>query len=193
MCCCIQDSKGIARCIVRAGLGLALAFVGFAHYRDPLFAVQASQDLGMLAPLGVVWGYVLPGLMIFGGVLLAFGIYLHIAAYATALALISIPFGLALKSAIGGIPLEETMSATTNAFLWIVVFLMTLKGGCCALPSMAMEKPMAKPVVKPASKPAPVKSVQAAPAAILKTPPKKAPAKKPLPQKKSSSAGLKSF
>ena len=184
----MHDPKSIARLVVRVGFGLALAFVGFAHYQDPQFAAQVGQGLGILTPLAVVWGYVFPGLMIFGGVLLAFGIYLHIAAYAASIALVSIPAGLALKSAISGLPLEDTMPGIANALIWIIVLLMSLNGCCCASPvAVPQTQPSVKPVQKPAPKPAPivVKSAPAAPAATMKKPssPKKAPVKKSVPSK----------
>ena len=116
---------------MRVGLGLALAFIGFAHYQDPLYAEQVGRGLGVLESIGMAWGFVLPALLIFGGVLLAFGIYMRIAAFSLGIALGSIPMGLMLKSAITGIPLDETMPQALNALIWIIVFLMVAKGGCC--------------------------------------------------------------
>lgn len=130
MCCSGHSAKGVARMFARIGFGLALAFVGFAHYQDPTFAGQTALGLGVLSPLGMIWGYILPGLMILGGLLLAFGIYMEIAAYAAGLALASIPAGLMLKSAMTGVPLTDTMPYAINAFVWIIVLLMVVKGRC---------------------------------------------------------------
>lgn len=195
-----SSPKGVARLFVRIGFGLALAFAGFAHYQDPTFAESVGRGLGVLESLGMVWGYILPGLMIIGGLLLAFGIYMNIAAYAAAIALASIPAGLMLKSAISGIPLDDTMPPAMNALIWILVMMVAVKGGCgsscasacgcgcggacggncpcgpgCDCPTDA------KPMVKPA--PAPMKSAPAAPAVTMKAP---APVKKPMPPKKSA-------
>lgn len=127
MCCSSSSPKCIAKKIVRVGFGLALAFVGFAHYQDPTFAETVGRGLNALESVGMLWGYVLPGLMILGGLLLAFGIYANVAAAVTAVALVSIPAGLMLKSAIGGISLGDTMPAAMNAFMWIIVFIMVQK------------------------------------------------------------------
>lgn len=173
MCSPYSSSKKVARMIVRIGFGLSLAFVGFAHYQNPSYAESVGRGLGVLEPLGMVWGYILPGLMIVGGLLLAFGIYLNIAAWLSGIALASIPAGLMLRSAITNIPLDQTMPPAMNAFVWIIVFLLVCKGNCsgcacgtdaCACPEPMSEKPVMKttPAVmvaakKPASKKAPAK------------------------------------
>lgn len=180
-----HDPKGVARLFVRIGFGLALAFTGFTHYQDATYAESVGRGLGVLEPLGMVWGYILPGLMIVGGLLLAFGIYMQIAAYLASIALISIPAGLMLKSAISGIPLEDTMPPAMNAFVWVLVLMMAVKTHCsaaaccgpdaCACCDVPANKAVAKPV-------APVKSAPVAPVATVKAP--VAPAKKPAPAKK---------
>jgi hypothetical protein len=116
--------------VVRIGFGLALTFAGIAHYQDPTYAEAVGRGLGVLEPLGMIWGYILPGLMILGGLLLAFGIYMHIGAWAAGLALASIPAGLMLKSAVGGVSMNDTMPLAMNAFIWIAIFLMVTKKGC---------------------------------------------------------------
>lgn len=133
MChCSPYTPKGVARLFARIGFGLSLAFVGFAHYQDPEYAEAVGRGLNFLEPLGMVWGYVLPGLMIIGGLLLAFGIYMEIAAYTSSIAIASIPMGLMLKSAIGGIALDDMMPAAMNAFIWLIVLLLVVKGeGSC--------------------------------------------------------------
>ncbi len=172
---------------VRIGFGLSLAFVGFAHYQDPLFAEQVSRELGVLEPIGLVWGYLLPAAMILGGLLLAFGVFLETAAYASAIALASIPAGTLLKSAISGISLGDTMPAATNALIWIIVLLMVLKksscgtGGCavgsgcsmanCNCGDMPMPLPVSRPM--PVAKSPVAKSAPVMPVAIKKPMPKK--------------------
>jgi len=128
MCCSSSNSpKCTAKKIVRVGFGLALAFVGFAHYQDPTFAESVGRGLNVLEPIGMAWGYVLPGLMILGGLLLAFGIYPNVAVGVSAVALVSIPAGLMLKSAVGGISLADTMPPTMNALIWILVLMKVAK------------------------------------------------------------------
>lgn len=191
MCCSSSSPKCTAKKIVRVGFGLALAFVGFAHYQDPTFAETVGRGLNALESLGMMWGYVLPGLMIVGGLLLAFGIYANLAAAVTAIALVSIPAGLMLKSAIGGISLGDTMPPTMNALVWIAVFILVQKkksacgagacgmnacgpSGCpcgmanCACPTGACECP---PMSK--TKSAPAKSAPVMPVATKKPMPKK--------------------
>lgn len=119
-----------ARTFGRIGFGLALAFMGFAHYQDPQFAPMVAQDLRFLTPVGLAWGYVLPALMILGGLLLAFGIYLPVAAACSAIALASIPAGLLLKSVLGDLPLEQSSGMAVNAFVWLATLLLLLKGSC---------------------------------------------------------------
>lgn len=190
MCCSSSSPKCTAKKIVRVGFGLALAFVGFAHYQDPTFAESVGRGLASLESLGMVWGYVLPGLMILGGLLLAFGIYAQLAAGVTAVALVSIPAGLMLKSAIGGISLGDTMPPAMNAFVWIAVFLLVMKkktAGMCGAGSCAGNLcPCDKDglsCVADMPKSAPMKSAPVMPMAT-KAPAKKAAAKKKAPAKK---------
>lgn len=188
MCCSTHDSKGIAKLFVRIGFGLALAFAGLAHYQDPTYAESVGRGLGVLEPLGMVWGYVLPGLMIIGGLLLAFGIYMHIAAYLSSIALASIPAGLMLKSAISGISLNDTMPPAMNALVWILVLMVAVKGGCgtgCGTGcGCGMDGCACPPNAVPPKVVAPVKSMPVAPVASVKAPAvKKAPAKKPVAKK----------
>jgi len=188
MCCSPHDhdAKGVARLFVRIGLGLSLAFVGFTHYQNPQFAESVGRGLGLLEPLGMVWGYVLPGLLIIGGLLLAFGIYTTIAAYCAAIALASIPAGLMLKSAISGISLDETMPPALNALIWILVLLAALKGahgGCgtgCACGPNCDSGPNCDCCDLPGKSMPSMKSTPVAPAAMMmmKTPPKKSSTKK---------------
>lgn len=158
---------------MRIGFGLALAFAGFAHYQDPSYPFMVGSDLGVLQPIGTIWGYILPGLMIIGGLLLAFGIYAHIAAYVAAIALASIPAGLMLKSAISPeLPIDEMISSASTALIWLIVLLAATKssyGSCCSTSDCGCQDD-----VKPA-----VKSMPVAPSATVKSVPmKKAPAKK---------------
>lgn len=198
MCCSTSDhNKWIARTIVRVGFGLALVFTGIAHYRDASgFATSVGNGLGpdWLVGIGTVWGYLMPLLMIVGGLSLVFNLLTRIGVWATGLALASIPAGLMLKSAVSGISLGDTMPPAMNAFVWIIVFLLVVKatgpkdcGACCGdscecgtdcdcdvdapAPVVPMKSTVSAPV-KSMPKKAPVK----------KTAPKKAPAKKTMPK-----------
>lgn len=183
MCCSasVYHPKGISRLFVRVGFGLALAFVGFAHYQNPFYAESVARGLGVLEPVGMAWGYVLPALMILGGLLLAFGIYMNVAAYASALALASIPAGLLLKSVISGIPLESTMPPAMNALVWIIVLLMVTKGSSCGKASSCVADGCGCGQACGAAAATPVKSAPFTPTATVKAMPKKA-----VPAKKSS-------
>lgn len=70
--------------------------------------------------------------MILGGLLLAFGIYLPVAAACSAIALASIPAGLLLKSVLGDLPLEQSSGMAVNAFVWLATLLLLLKGNCAS-------------------------------------------------------------
>ncbi len=185
MCCCSTDPKYIVRMLLRITLGFSLAFVGFTHYRDPEFAVQVGAGLGALGPIGYVWGFVLPGLYIFGGLLLAFGIF-PAAAYAAGIALASIPAGLLLKSAMGTLPLESSMPAALNAFIWLLVLAFSLPRCCCSPKSMPSITSV--PASRPAPPPPVMKSTPPAPVAVTtkpevkKTPIKKTAVKKVAPK-----------
>jgi hypothetical protein len=189
MCCSSSSPRCTAKKIVRVGFGLALAFVGFAHYQDPTFAESVGRGLNSLESLGMVWGYILPGLFILGGLLLAFGIYAQIAAGVVSVALVSIPAGLMLKSAIGGISLGDTMPPAMNALVWLAVFLLIVKkksaNMCVCGPNDCNCGPTDMPVAKPAPvmKSAPVMPMATKAPSFSKSPAKKMPVKK-VPAKK---------
>lgn len=139
MCCSPSGhNKWIARQIVRVGFGLALIFTGISHYRGAAdFAASVGNGLGpdWLVGIGTVWGYVLPLLLIIGGISLTLNLLTNIGTWATGLALASIPAGLMLKSAVSGISLGDTMPPAMNAYVWIIVFLLVIKGtgkGMCS-------------------------------------------------------------
>lgn len=181
--------------MVRIGFGLALAFVGIAHYQDLQYAESVGRGLGILEPVGMIWGYILPGLMIIGGLLLAFGIYMRVAAVTAGLALSSILAGLMLKSAMG-VALSDTMPLAIDTLVWMLVFLLVTKtacgpmcggecstgcgcgpgcdcGGACDCGDDHGKTAMAKPVIK---------SAPAAPA-VVRTVPAKKPAVKVVPKR----------
>jgi hypothetical protein len=62
--------------------------IGISAYRDfaPFVAI-VTDGLGPVAFLGYVWAFLLPALLIFGGVFLVMGRYLVLAAWTGGLAL----------------------------------------------------------------------------------------------------------
>jgi hypothetical protein len=131
--CCPKSPKGIVALCLRVSFGLSLAFVGIAHYLTiSSFPGMVSDGLWKIAFLGTLWAYIMPGLMIVGGVLLTVDKRRDIEAWASSLALGSIPAGMLLKSVIGGVSLADTMPAAINAFVWILVYGLVVKmSSCC--------------------------------------------------------------
>lgn len=194
MCCSPSGhNKWIARQIVRAGFGLSLLFTGIAHYRDASdFALSVSNGLGpdWLIGIGTVWGYLLPLLMIIGGFSLALGLCTTVGTWAAGLALASIPAGLMLKSAMTGISLGDTMPPAMNAYVWIIVFLLVIKGsgksacgsscgtGCADTCSSACLMCGKSPCTCMAKKSAPKPVMKSAAPIVAKSMPKKVAVKK---------------
>lgn len=133
--CCCSSPKTVSRFLIRISFGLSLVFLGITHFRQlSLFVAMAQKDLGFLSPLGTVWGYAYPALLVIGGLLFVIGMLPQVAVWATGLALASIPAGMLLKSALTGASLAETMPAAETAFIWIIVFLLVSKSTawmCC--------------------------------------------------------------
>jgi hypothetical protein len=116
-------------------LGLALIFTGISHYQGIAgFIGMVSGDLGFLGFLGTIWAYILPLLMIVGGVCLIWKKQMLVGAWCSGLALASIPAGMLLKPVLTNNPdaLGQAMSFANNAFIWIIVLLLTVKmSSCC--------------------------------------------------------------
>ncbi len=166
----------VAKLVVRIGFGIALALVGVAHYLDAAtFAEAVGRGLGALEPVGMVWGYLLPGLMIVGGVLIALGFLPAVGAFIAGVALVSIPAGLMLKSVLSGLSLNDTMPPAMNAIVWILFYVAAIRGfGSQCMCEMA-------PVARPMPAVAPVRAPVVAPKPTIIA---KAPVKKPMPPKK---------
>lgn len=168
--------------MTRVGFGLALAFAGIANYRDPSFAEAVGRGLGALEPIGIVWGYLLPAFMIVGGLLIAFGVFMRLAAWFAGLALVTMPAGLMLKAAILGLSPSEMMPEAITSLVWILVYLPAVRGGCCGCGSHEKcDVPAGTSAPRPMPvKPGPMiaKSAPVAPAVTMKAPVKKAPIKK---------------
>ncbi len=176
----------VAKTVVRVGFGIALALVGVAHYQDAAtFAEAVGRGLGSFEAIGMIWGYLLPGLMIVGGVLMALGVYAQVGTLLAGVALLSIPAGLMLKSVLSGLSLNDTMPPAMNAIVWVLLYIAAARGfhgaNCHHCEQHSSGKPVVapvRPVVAPV-KPAPAKAPVAAPKPMIasKTA-KKAPAKK---------------
>lgn len=133
-CSTPSSSSCIATGIIRTSFGLCLLFVGLTHYMTiPAFVTMVSADLGPLTPLGVAWAYILPGLLVAGGVLYALGMYVHVATWLAGIGLASIPAGLLVKPIMAGLPLSEAMPPAVNAFVWVIVYLLVSR--CCTAKS----------------------------------------------------------
>ena len=132
MCCDFSSPKSAMKLCLRLSFGLSLLFVGIVHYMTlDMFMGMASDGLGPLTFLGTIWAYVLPALMIVGGALFAVSMYDNVAAWASGVALGSIPVGMLLKSVLGGAPLPDMMPAAINGFIWILVYVVVVKCCCC--------------------------------------------------------------
>ena len=133
---CPTSPKGIAGLVLRVSFGVSLLLVGLTHYMvfEP-FAGMTAEGLGALEPLGSIWAYILPALMIVGGALLALGRYTNVGAWCAGIALGSIPVGMLLKPVLSGASLPDMMPAAINAFIWLLVYVLVIKcGTCCSSP-----------------------------------------------------------
>lgn len=128
------DPKSIACAIVRLTFGASVALIGLAHYATVQeFSGFVAMGLGPLTPLGLLWGYIFPGLLVLGGILLVTGLCLSGAAWLLGIAFGSVIVGMLLKPLFGGIPLTEVMPATINAYIYLFAYVLAVKSaGCCA-------------------------------------------------------------
>mgnify|MGYP000963345839 FL=1 len=108
---------------LRLSVGLSLLIVGMTQYRDfEPFKASALDGIGGLWSLGLVWTFLLPGLLILSGSLLVYGRAMFITAWMGGLALGSVPVGLLLKSLMSGQPLPDTLMAATLYLPWLLLF-----------------------------------------------------------------------
>ena len=128
--------------ILRLAFGLSLALVGVAHYMNiGGFVEMTSGGLGALAPLGMIWAYILPALQIVGGLLIAFNVrgMACIGKVAAGLALGSIAVGMTLKGVMTG-DLGGVMPMVQNAFIWLIVYALACKSLNCGDGACDMKK-----------------------------------------------------
>ncbi|PIR48777.1 hypothetical protein COU80_03740 [Candidatus Peregrinibacteria bacterium CG10_big_fil_rev_8_21_14_0_10_55_24] len=127
-----KSPMGIATVLLRLSFGLSLLFVGLVHYMTfQPFKGMAMEGLGALEPLGMVWAFVLPALMIIGGALLALGFYMEVGSWAAGIALASIPVGMLLKPVLSGVSLPSVMPSAIDAFIWLIVYYLVVKSCVC--------------------------------------------------------------
>ncbi|MCB9808412.1 hypothetical protein H6770_04120 [Candidatus Peribacteria bacterium] len=128
----MKNPKTAMKMVTIVSFGLSLLLVGVAHYMTiGDFVMMVSDSLGPLSMLGTIWAYILPGLMIVGGALFVVGMYKHIAAWCSGIALGSIPVGMLLKPVLGNAGLGEVMPFAINAFVWLLVYVFVVKMCCC--------------------------------------------------------------
>lgn len=132
-CCDWKSPKGAACLALRLSFSLALLFHGIALLKGlGDFTGMVSSGLGPLSPLGMLWAYVLPVLMIVGGALLAVGKYTLYGAWAAGLALASIAPGMLLKPILSDTSGGEAMASANMAFMWLLVYYFAVKcASCC--------------------------------------------------------------
>lgn len=130
---CAKTPKAAAAMCMRISFGVSLLLVGLTHFMTiDAFKGMAMDGLGALEPLGALWAYIMPALMIVGGALIAIGMYLEIGAWAAGIALGSIPVGMLLKPVLSGASLADMMPAAINAFVWLLVYMFVIKfSSCC--------------------------------------------------------------
>lgn len=132
---CAKSPKAAAALCARVSFGVSLLLVGIVHFMTiDAFKGMAMDGLGALEPLGALWAYVLPALMIVGGALIALGMYMEIGAWTAGIALGSIPAGMLLKPVLSGASLADMMPAAVNAFVWLIVFMLVIKFNSCGGP-----------------------------------------------------------
>lgn len=132
-----MSPKHASRMIARVSFGLALLFIGIAHYRDISgYVTMVSSNLGPIEMLGTIWGYILPALMIIGGALFTIGMFPAVAVWTAGIAIGSIPAGMMLKTALStNASLGDSMAGAVTAFTWLIVFLLVSKSFSCGCAS----------------------------------------------------------
>jgi hypothetical protein len=104
-----------------------MVLIGISAYRDfAPFVANVTDGLGFLSAFGTVWAYLLPALLIFGGIFLAVGRYGYISVLTAGVALASVPIGIMLKNTITGLPLPDMMAASYPSMVWIIAFYLAL-------------------------------------------------------------------
>ena len=134
-----SEPKCIAGFLLRVSFGLSLLFVGLSHYMTfEGFKGMTVDGLGALEPIGMIWAFIMPALMIVGGALFVINMYKEIAAWAAGLALASIPAGMLIKPVLTGVSLGDMMGPAINAFVWLLIYMFVVK--CCCRGSCDMKE-----------------------------------------------------
>ncbi|MEQ1849399.1 MAG: hypothetical protein ABL890_02300 [Candidatus Peribacteraceae bacterium] len=104
-------------------MGITMVLIGISAYRDfAPFVANVTDGLGFVSAFATVWAYLLPALLIFGGIFLSIGRYGYISVLTAGTALASVPIGLMLKNTITGLPLPDMMAAAYPSMVWIIAF-----------------------------------------------------------------------
>ncbi len=125
--------------MLRLAVGVSLALVGLAHYMNIAnFTGMTSEGLGSLAPLGILWAYILPALQIVGGLIIAFNVrqFMCIGKWAAGIALASIAIGMTLKMVMTGD--AASMAHVQSAFIWFLALMFA--GKACGSDTSGMCK-----------------------------------------------------
>lgn len=109
--------------VLRVSVGITMVLIGISAYRDfAPFVANVTDGLGFVSAFATVWAYLLPALLIFGGIFLSIGRYGYISVLTAGTALASVPIGLMLKNTITGLPLPDMMAAAYPSMVWIIAF-----------------------------------------------------------------------
>ena len=129
----LHSPKGVLALILRVSLGLSMVFHGATLYKDFAgFAGMTAGGLGPLAPVGTAWAYLMPALLILGGVLIALNYYFIYGVWLAGLALGSIPAGMLVKPLLSATSGGDMMGAANNAFIWLIMLTLVVKlSKCC--------------------------------------------------------------
>jgi len=119
--------------MLRIGFGVTLALYGAAHYKDftAFSGMTTAGFTGVLASLATLWAYVLPLLMIVGGLSLAIPYRRDIGAWCGGVALASIAIGMSLKAVLGTQTLMDVGGTVSNTLVWLLIYLFAVKSGSC--------------------------------------------------------------
>ena len=124
-----------AEMVVSVTFGVILAMFGFAHYMDIEMFKQMTMfgfvEGGVMASLAGLWAYILPFLMIVGGLLIAVGYRYDIALWVSGVALASIAIGMTSKAIIGTMELKDAAPHVQAIFIWLLMYAFVAKSERC--------------------------------------------------------------
>jgi uncharacterized membrane protein YphA (DoxX/SURF4 family) len=127
--------KGTAHKLTRISFGLTLLLVGIAYFvKNPTFAALMAEGISgtAIAPLGQIMAYVLPGLMVVGGLIYVIGAFMEIGAWVTGIALGLFPVLMILKSIVS-VEIEpvSVMPFVVYGLAWLILYVLVTKNTGC--------------------------------------------------------------